>query len=126
MYTFYKSNNYNEGVSIPFAKYHLKNSWGNRKISYFFGHLITFNVSLMHKLPLSQHLNELDNFLDTMYDTALQYPFFELSGKLHSKFVNEINYLYSTNYGANDDSNIFKILRRYILHLYVTLKQPLK
>jgi hypothetical protein len=66
----------------------LKNSWGNRKLSYFFGHLITFNVSLMLKLPLNQHLNEVGNVLDTMYDTALQYPFFELAGKHHSKFVN--------------------------------------
>jgi hypothetical protein len=88
MYTFYKSNNYNEGVSIPFSMELLKNYWGGRKLTYFYGHLITFNVSLLRKLPLNEHLNEINNFLDTMYDTALQYPLFELSGSLHSRFVN--------------------------------------
>jgi hypothetical protein len=76
MYTFYKSSNYYEGVSVPFEISNLRNSWGRRTLTHFFGPLRTFNVSLMRKIPLNEHLNEINNFLDTLYDTALQYPLF--------------------------------------------------
>lgn len=61
-----------------------------------------------------------------MYDTALEYPLFELSGKNHSKFVNYTSYLYFSGYGGNDDSNIFKKIRRIALNIYVSMREPLQ
>jgi hypothetical protein len=58
---------------------------------------------------------------------ALQYGLFELAGgEKHAKYFPEINYLYFTGYGGNDDSTMSKNLRRNIIHFLMTLRSPLK
>lgn len=74
---------------------------------------------------MRDHTNEFGNFLDTMYDTALQYPLFELAGPKHTAYINEVSYLYFSAYGDNDDSNILKSLRRIFLHIFVSWRSPL-
>lgn len=66
-----------------------------------------------------------DNFFDTMADAAVQYGLFEMAGEKHSAFIPEINYLYTSYYTGSDNSNLYKSLRRDLLHFAVSLRNPL-
>lgn len=79
MYNFFKAD-YVEGISLDFDGY-LRNFFGGRRLVYFFGALRSFKVSLIRKIPLREHTDETGKLFDTIYDGALQYPLYELSGK---------------------------------------------
>lgn len=57
MYTFYKSDKYDEGISIPFKGEYLRGFFGGRKLIHYFGPTRTFKVNLIKKVPLNAHLN---------------------------------------------------------------------
>lgn len=67
------------------------------------------------------------DWYDTACDVALQYGLFELAGgEAHASYVPEINYLYFTGYGDNDDSTFYKNFRRNVIHFLMTLRSRLK
>ena len=69
-------------------------------------------MKLVRAIPLRYHQFDNGTWLDTMYDDALQYCFYELSGNDLIKYMPEITYLYKRNYGNNDDSTAEKVVHR--------------
>ena len=65
----------------------------------------TWYVRLIRQIPLAYHQYKNGTWLNTMYDDALQYSFYELAGNDRMVYYPEITYLYNRFYGDNDDSS---------------------
>lgn len=75
-FTFYMNDRYIEGASLPFKHENYVNKFGGRKMEHVMGHLESFKVGLIQKIPLREHTNEIGNLIETLSNTALQYPLF--------------------------------------------------
>lgn len=65
-------------------------------------------------------------FLDTLYDDALQTAFYYLAGLERIKYLPHIGYHYNKEYGANDDSNRYKLYYRRSIFQYLLSLEPLE
>ena len=88
------------------------------------GALRTFQRDLYLKILDSDHKDSNGNWLDTLYDEAMQYPMMEMSGRSKIVYIPEICYLYNKNYGDNDDSTKEKMDHRMTVFLEI-LERPL-
>lgn len=98
---------------------------GKRKSNHFIGPIRTWRVKLLYNVPLSHHQNSSKQWLDTVYDDALQHPIVELAGLNRLQYIAEILYEYNTLYGANDDSSFEKLAHRKSTYDWILGLKPL-
>ena len=101
VYTSYFSNLYTYGASKPPSSYPAEDK---RKQIHVIGAIRSFYRDLYEKIDIHDHKNPRGEWLDTLYDEAMQYPMMEMAGLSRLKYIPEICYLYNRNYGDNDDS----------------------
>lgn len=102
------------------------NCEGSRRRFHFIGPLTTWRVKVIRSIPLKYHQMEYGGWLNTLYDDALQFPFFELSTIKRIKYIPYFTYNYNANYGSNDNSDKEKVKDRIALFEYVVTLDPLK
>lgn len=85
---------------------------GRRQFVTNIGPIRTWRVQLLYNIPDAHHKMANGDWLDTVYDDALQHPLVELSTVNRTKYINEIMYDYNVRYGDNDDSTSTKIKHR--------------
>lgn len=80
------------------------NQDGHRQQIHVIGALRTFYTDLYLKIDSKDHRDKNGNYLDSLYDDAMQYPMMQMSGMQHMEYIPEVVYFYNQNYGNNDAS----------------------
>ena len=125
-YSNYKTSSYDFGRSIPFTS-EFEHMSPDRKRLFVssIGPIRTWRVKLLYSIPAKHHQMENGDWLDTVYDDALQHPLVELATVKRVKYINEILYEYNVKYGDNDDSTAQKINHRTSTFRYILTLRPL-
>ena len=90
------------------------------------GPIRTWRVKLLYNIPAAHHKMANGNWLDTVYDDAMQHPLVQLSTVKRVRYITEILYEYNVRYGDNDDSTAQKIRHRSDTYRHVISLIPLK
>ena len=109
-YTTYMTTIYNYGESVDPFRYDIVKDPKGR--AHWMGPTRTWQVRLIRQIPLEYHQYQNGTWLDTMYDDGFQYSFLEMSGMERIKYLPEMTYLYTKDYGDNDNASKKKVKHR--------------
>lgn len=127
VYSNYKTSNYDFGRSVPLSsEFEHLDSNGKRLFISSIGPIRTWRIKLLYNIPIEHHKMQSGEWLDTVYDDALQHPLLELATVKRVKYLSEILYEYNVRYGDNDDSTAEKVSHRTTTFRYILTLKPLK
>ena len=88
-YSAYINVRFQRGRSYPIADEHdMLTPHLKRKFGHFISPIRSWRVQVVRAMPLSCHLDFKGDWLETLYDDALQYPLAELSGRERVRYFN--------------------------------------
>lgn len=125
VYSTFKSNLYTYGTSQEIKSMDNLLQNNKRKKVHFIGPIRTWLVKLLYNIPLKYHQNSTGQWIDTVYDDAIQHPIVELAGVERVSYIPEIMYEYNKQYGDNDGSTQAKKINRRKTYAWIVKLEPL-